>query len=270
MISCWNNGLNYKRLCDHQLYQGNRCLQRGATCAASDIIFVISSFVYFLVSTNKSAYLGHTTGIIVVYQSLGLIWDLTALERNVFGLEEIADQQAVSTFCLFPQISLFPHLNSFLWRYRVLPLQHRLLAQIFLAHFLYTLSHQCIFVFYILHLPQNLRTQSLYGPFHPHYSRPQPKPRQAGRQAARLGAQMVLWRVSQLWVSEPAGRQDGPSVADMAEASPGTCLWLWTSRGTSGLAHRENTASTQQTEGLTVKGLTNPTCDLTAVLFSDH
>lgn len=48
--------------------------------------------------------------------------------------------------------------------------------------------------------------------------------RQAGRQASRLGAQMVFWRVSQLWVSEPAGRQHGPSVADMAEASPGTCL----------------------------------------------
>lgn len=58
--------------------------------------------------------------------------------------------------------------------------------------------------------------------FHPHYSPPQP--RRPGRQASRLGAQMVLWRVSQLWVSEPAGRQDGPSVADMAEASPGTCL----------------------------------------------
>lgn len=45
-----------------------------------------------------------------------------------------------------------------------------------------------------------------------------------GRQASRLGAQMVFWQVSQLWVSEPAGRQRGPSVADMAEASPGTCL----------------------------------------------
>ena len=60
--------------------------------------------------------------------------------------------------------------------------------------------------------------------FHPHYSLPQPEPRQAGRQASRLGAQMVLRRVSQLWVSEPAGRQDGPSVADMAEAGAGTCL----------------------------------------------
>ncbi|TNN78723.1 hypothetical protein EYF80_011127 [Liparis tanakae] len=46
----------------------------------------------------------------------------------------------------------------------------------------------------------------------------------AGRRASRLGAQMALRRVSQLWVPEPAGRQDGPSVADMAEASPGTCL----------------------------------------------
>lgn len=32
---------------------------------------------------------------------------------------------------------------------------------------------------------------------------------QASRLAFRLGAQMVLWLVSQLWVSEPAGRQDG-------------------------------------------------------------
>lgn len=46
---------------------------------------------------------------------------------------------------------------------------------------------------------------------------------QAGRQASRLGAQMALVRGRQLRVSEPAGRQDGPSVADMAKASAGTC-----------------------------------------------
>lgn len=42
-----------------------------------------------------SAYLRHTANIIVGCQILGLIRDLTALERNVFGLEEKADQQAV-------------------------------------------------------------------------------------------------------------------------------------------------------------------------------
>lgn len=140
IINCWNIGVNYKRLYNQQLNQGNRCKQRKATHTGSDIIFVILSFMYFLVSANKSVYLGHTTSIIVVYQSLGLIWDLTALERNVFGLEGIADQQAVSTFCLFPQIFLFPHLSSFLCRYWALSLQHCRLAQIFLPNFL--LSYQ--------------------------------------------------------------------------------------------------------------------------------
>lgn len=74
-----------------------------------------------------------------------------------------------------------------------------------------------------LHLHPPLFNQvCIHRHFHPHYSCPQP--RRPGRQASRLGAQMVLWQLSQLWVSEPAGRQDGPSVADMAKASPGTCL----------------------------------------------
>lgn len=50
-----------------------------------------------------SAYLRHTANIIVGCQILGLIRDLTALGRNVFGLEEKADQQAVSIFRLLPQ-----------------------------------------------------------------------------------------------------------------------------------------------------------------------
>lgn len=37
MINCWNNGSD----CDWQLNQGNRCLQRKATQAGGDIIFVI-------------------------------------------------------------------------------------------------------------------------------------------------------------------------------------------------------------------------------------
>lgn len=119
---------------------------------------------------------------------------------------------------------------------------------------------------YILSLQPSLHTPSP-PPFPPPLQSSSARA-QAGRQASRLGAQMVLWRVSQLWVSEPAGWQDSPSVADMAEASPGTCLWLWTSRGTARLALRENRASTQQTGGLTAEGLTSTlTCDLAAVLL---
>lgn len=87
---------------------------------------------------------------------------------------------------------------------------------------------------YILSLQPSLYAPSL-PPFPPPLHSSSAWAR-AGRQASRLGAQMVFWRVSQLWVSEPAGWQHGPSVADMAEASPGTCLWLWTSRGTAKLA----------------------------------
>lgn len=119
-----------------------------------------------------------------------------------------------------PKISL-SHLNSFLCRYRALPLQHCHLAHFLLSHLLDPPLSLFSFI-YILSLQSSLNALSL-PPF--------PPPRQsssaqaqAGRQASRLGAQMVLWRVSQLWVSEPAGRQDGPSVADMAKASPGTCL----------------------------------------------
>lgn len=74
----------------------------------SDMIFIIQSFINLIVDASLPAYLGHTT---VVCQSLGLIGDLTALERNVFDLEGITHQQAVSTFCLFPQMSLSVHLN---------------------------------------------------------------------------------------------------------------------------------------------------------------
>lgn len=74
----------------------------------SDMIFVVQSFINLIVDASVSAYLGHTT---VVCQSLGPIRDLTALERNVFDLEGITHQQAVSTFCLFPQMSLSVHLN---------------------------------------------------------------------------------------------------------------------------------------------------------------
>lgn len=74
----------------------------------SDMIFIIQPFINPIVDASLSASLGHTT---VVCQSLGLIGHLTALERNVFDLEGITHQQAVSTFCLFPQKSLSAHLN---------------------------------------------------------------------------------------------------------------------------------------------------------------
>lgn len=60
----------------------------------------MQSFINLIVDASLSAYPGHTA---VVCQSLGLIGDLTALESNVFVLEGITYQQAVSTFCLFPQ-----------------------------------------------------------------------------------------------------------------------------------------------------------------------
>lgn len=38
-----------------------------------DIIFVFYSFIVSVVDAHMSAYLGHTTNVNVVYQSLGLI-----------------------------------------------------------------------------------------------------------------------------------------------------------------------------------------------------
>lgn len=145
--------------------------------------------MYFLVSANKSAYLGHTTSIIAVYQSLGLIWDLTALERNVFGLEGIADQQAVSTFCLFPQIFLFPHLSSFLCRYWVLPLQHCRLAHII-----------------FLPLPLKLHTQLLYNHPPPSFSLPHPKPRQAGYPLGGPDGALACQPALGFWACRTAGQ----------------------------------------------------------------
>lgn len=98
-----------------------------------------------VVDANKSAYLGHSSNINVVYQSLGLIGDLTALEMNVFDLEGIADQQAVSTFCLFPQMSLSLHLNPLLRRSQTLSFQHCHLAHLLLLRLSYTRS-RCRFL----------------------------------------------------------------------------------------------------------------------------
>lgn len=92
------------------------------------------------------------------------------------------------------------------------------LAQTVLARFLYALTHRRLLSSSFIYIHQAYIYHRLPPPPAVFLS---PSP---GRQAARLGAQMVLWQVSQLWVSETAGRQDGPSVADMAEASPGTCL----------------------------------------------
>lgn len=66
---------------------------------------MILTFI-FVTDANDFEYPGHATNDIVSYQSPGWIRDLTASERNVFGLERNADQQAVSIFCLFPQICL--------------------------------------------------------------------------------------------------------------------------------------------------------------------
>ena len=90
--------------------------------------------------------LGYTTDVSVVYQRLGLIRDLTASERNVFDLEGVADQQAVSTFCLLPQMSLSPHPGPFPQRSHVLPPQRCHLAGLLLLNLLlYMFCHFFLF-----------------------------------------------------------------------------------------------------------------------------
>lgn len=174
----------------------------------SDMIFIVRSSINLIVDASSSAYLGHTT---VVCQSLGLIRDLTALERNVFDLEGITHQQAVSTFCLFPQMSLSVHLNLSPRRSQASQRRHlppllplpslRRSAAFSLSFASFRLNQTCTL-------------------FYPYCSLPQPEP----GKASWSGAQMVFWRGSQFWVPEPAGCQHGPSVPDMAKANPGTCL----------------------------------------------
>lgn len=93
-------------------------------------------FINLIVHASLSAYLGHTT---VVCQSLGLIGDLTALERNVFDLEGIMHQEAVSTFCLSPQMSLSVHLDPSPQRPQAFQCCH--LPHLLLFHLLYALLH---------------------------------------------------------------------------------------------------------------------------------
>lgn len=182
-------------------------------------------------------------------------WSRKALQLcwNMFGSEGMVEAHTVSKVCLFPQVSPSIRIHLYLNLTASLQTAACLVCSIFL--FLTSASSFLITVFItkpVRTLPATIPHQIQSSSVHA----------QAGRRASRLGAQMVLWRVSHLWVSEPAGRQDGPSVADMAEAIPGTCLWLWTSRNTARLAFRENTASTQQTEGLTAEELDNTlTCD---------
>lgn len=102
----------------------------------SDMIFIVQSFINLIADASLSAYLGHTA---VVCQSLGLIRDLTALERNVFDLEGVTHQQAVSTFCLFPQMSLSVHLNPSPRSPRAFQCCH--LPHLLLFHLLYALLH---------------------------------------------------------------------------------------------------------------------------------
>lgn len=201
LIHCWNNVW----LCEWQLNQSNRCLQRKATEVGkrSHLSYLVLSVV---VDANKSAYLGHTTDIDVVYQSLGLIWDLTALERNVFGLEGVADQQAVSTFCLFPQISLPPRIwihfcvapglclsNTATWLISSFPI-----------------SYILRFLSFFLHLHPLSSAEPACTPpccrFHPHYSLPQPEPRQAGFPAGGPDGALASQPALGLWACRTAGR----------------------------------------------------------------
>lgn len=96
----------------------------------------------------------------------------------MFDLEGIADQQAVSTFCLFPQTSLSRHVKPFLRRSQALPFQHCHLAHLLLPHLLYPL-------FPFPSFTSSLFNQACMHPpcrhFHPHYTLPQPEPGQAGR-----------------------------------------------------------------------------------------
>lgn len=215
-----------------------------------------------------SAYLGHTTNVNVVYQSLGLIWDLTALERNVFDLEGIADQQAVSTFCLFPQTSLSRHVNPFLRRSQALPFQHCHLAHLLLPRLLYPL-------FPFPSFTSSLFNQACVHPpcrhFHPHYTLPQPEPGQAGRQAGFpaggpdgvLASQPALG----LWARRTAAR---PFCGRYGRGQSWHLSVTMDQQGDS-KAGTQNRASTQQTEGLTVERWTHtPRCDFCCSSVNDH
>lgn len=154
-----------------------------------------------------------------------------------------------------PKISL-SHLNSFLCRYRALPLQHCHLAHFLLSHLLDPPLSPFSFI-YILSLQSSLNALSL-PPF--------PPPRQsysaqaqAGRQAGRLPGWGPRWCSGESASSGSLSLQDGrtallwpiwprPVLAPVCDYGPagGRQGWL-----------RENRASTQQTGRQTVEGRTN-------------
>lgn len=184
--------------------------------------FFFKSSWWFCNRCKHICIFGHVTNIIVGCQIIGLIWDLTASDRNVFGTEKTAYQQDVSIYGLFRQISLpnspFTSVS--------LSLEHCWLAHFLLAHFSCQVSSfPSFFPFiWISSHPKILH-------IHPHSCGLSP-----GRQAFRLWAQMVLWRVNQLWVSEQAGR---PFCGWYGGGRSWHLLWLWSSRGKARLAHRE-------------------------------
>lgn len=256
MIHCWNNGWLY----DWQLNRGNRCLQRKMLSSSSSLLLC------WFVDASMSAYLGHSTNVNVVYQSLGLIWDLTALERNVFDLEGIADQQAVSTFCLFSQTSLSLHLNPFLRRSQTLPFQHRHLAHLLLLHLAYTQSHHRFLSFLHLHplssikpactLPTAASTPTTVF-LSPSPGRPAGFP--AGGPDGVLASQPALG----LWVCRMAA---WPFCGRYGRGQSWHLSVTMDQQG-DGKAGTQNRASTQQNEGLTVERWTNTLrCDLAAIL----
>lgn len=100
-----------------------------------------------------------------------MIRDLTALERNVFSLEVISDQQAVSTFCPFLQISL-----SVSWFMSVSLLGCA--ASWFIS---YIVSQLLFFHIYTIALQLSLHISLPTSThFHPLHSLPQAELRQAG------------------------------------------------------------------------------------------
>lgn len=164
----------------------------------------------------------------------------------MFGLEGIADQQAVSTFCLFSQISL--------------P------ASLFISVSLLgsaspppppgsspPISYILYLTIAFLSLSSFTSSPSLHAHpprrhFHPHYSLPQPEPRQAGRlpgwgprwcsgESASSGSLSLQdGRTALLWPIWPR-----PVLAPVCDYGP--------AGGEARLALGKNRASTQQTGG---------------------
>ena len=217
--------------------------------AGSDIIFVSWSFFNSVLDANKSAYLSRPHD----QRNCCLSESWTDLRSDSFRKECVwlggncGPTSCVNILSVLSNLSLSLLLYSFLCRYWALPLRRRHLAHL-PPSLISSISPLLSSLYLHLHpLPACTHTLPRRH-FHPHYSLPQPEPRQAGRlpgwgprwcsgESASSGSLSLQdGRTALLWPIWPR-----PVLAPVCDYGP--------AGGEARLALGKNRASTQQTGG---------------------